>query len=778
MANYETLKSAIQQVIKTNGNNEITGALLQQSLLAMINSLGSGYQFAGIAVPATNPGTPDGRVFYIASKNGTYANFNSNVINDEIAILKFDGAWTKENIDLSMIKNRLIKLKFMATSGSLENGEYGYRTDTKKIRYNDNGTVVDVPFYPGAIYTYNNELYVYNGDTLVMSFDISMVQDDYNKTENLSIHNRSAIIATRDNIDMYQSDVNSGIRLHIGTLVTSTTGKDDFTNTKRATTCYLRPPFYIKVAIGYKLRYICRYNYINGEISYKTGGDIFLSQKQEYGVRENDGYLYKIIINKNDDTQVISENELPTIIDTFNGRVDEEISNVNALKNVVDSLQIAVEKLTAQIKIESGGLETYSPGGVLALSQRARTVNYIPTPFAIELNSGFLTRVVNKYSRNTHQYVSTELIRVTQYSILNDDGYDYRIVFQKDDDTQTITDSELETIVKSYKDADKLQLEKTIDDASRRYPSIYVSGLNLSKYPNYASIISDYDAMVAQYPNFISKNTLGQTAQGTPLVEYVLTSGAYNIAGQRGTRDTQIAKKKMLLMTGVHGYEPGSVMSTLTMVREYIGGNSVLSKLRNFELHIVPCVNPDGYNAGTRYNANGVDINRNFNENWQLSGEGTAYYSGPSAASENETQIIQAWIDDNTDALFVIDFHQSSFNNEVACLGYTVLYTTPGEDAFKKRFLLSMRNIANLLIKERGVAYDSIFGYTYNEPVTMHGLSNGYIAKKGLPGGCLEVPENVASSGINSVKTIAVGADIIGNLLLGWYELYNIGNNE
>lgn len=59
MANYETLKSAIQQVVKTNGNQEITGALLQQSLFAMINSLGAGYQFIGIATPAPSTATPN-----------------------------------------------------------------------------------------------------------------------------------------------------------------------------------------------------------------------------------------------------------------------------------------------------------------------------------------------------------------------------------------------------------------------------------------------------------------------------------------------------------------------------------------------------------------------------------------------------------------------------------------------------------------------------------------------------------------------------------------------
>ena len=100
MANYESLKAAIQDVVKTNGNNEITGALLQQSLLAMINSLGTGYQFMGVAVltpTATNPGTPDQNVFYIASESGTYSNFGGLSVSDgEVAILKYNGTWTKE----------------------------------------------------------------------------------------------------------------------------------------------------------------------------------------------------------------------------------------------------------------------------------------------------------------------------------------------------------------------------------------------------------------------------------------------------------------------------------------------------------------------------------------------------------------------------------------------------------------------------------------------------------------------------------------------------------
>ena len=93
MANYATLISAIQSVITANGNNEITGPILQQTLVSIINSLGSGYQFIGIATPSTTPGTPDQRVFYIGSA-GTYPNFGPAVVPDgNMGIFYYDSGW-------------------------------------------------------------------------------------------------------------------------------------------------------------------------------------------------------------------------------------------------------------------------------------------------------------------------------------------------------------------------------------------------------------------------------------------------------------------------------------------------------------------------------------------------------------------------------------------------------------------------------------------------------------------------------------------------------------
>lgn len=94
MAQNNTLKEAIRSAIKENGNNEITGALLQQVLLSMVNSLGVGYMYMGMATPATNPGTPDQNVFYFATEAGTYSNFGGIVLSgQEFATLYWDGEW-------------------------------------------------------------------------------------------------------------------------------------------------------------------------------------------------------------------------------------------------------------------------------------------------------------------------------------------------------------------------------------------------------------------------------------------------------------------------------------------------------------------------------------------------------------------------------------------------------------------------------------------------------------------------------------------------------------
>ena len=79
--NYTNLKEAVAAVIKTNGNQEITGAVLQNVLSTIITTMGTGRTFVGVATPTTkaiNP-LPDGNVFYLTSGSGYYVDFNVTV---------------------------------------------------------------------------------------------------------------------------------------------------------------------------------------------------------------------------------------------------------------------------------------------------------------------------------------------------------------------------------------------------------------------------------------------------------------------------------------------------------------------------------------------------------------------------------------------------------------------------------------------------------------------------------------------------------------------------
>ena len=106
MGNYEELKAAVSSVIKTNGNQEITGQVLQNTLTTLISQVGANATFAGIATPDTAPGTPDQNVFYIAGKSGTYVNFDNIVIPEgKVAILSNkNGYWVRQYTDIAAQK--------------------------------------------------------------------------------------------------------------------------------------------------------------------------------------------------------------------------------------------------------------------------------------------------------------------------------------------------------------------------------------------------------------------------------------------------------------------------------------------------------------------------------------------------------------------------------------------------------------------------------------------------------------------------------------------------
>ena len=156
MANYATLKAAIEAVIKQNGNNEITGDILQSVLLSMVSSLGANYQFVGVATPETNPGTPDQNVFYFAAKPGTYTNFNGMIVdNGEVALFKWNGSWTKETSGAASESELLRQTKDVASNDLVLRSfsaaqRFGGTIDSSgKWRNTDTGKHIIVPVSAG-----------------------------------------------------------------------------------------------------------------------------------------------------------------------------------------------------------------------------------------------------------------------------------------------------------------------------------------------------------------------------------------------------------------------------------------------------------------------------------------------------------------------------------------------------------------------------------------------------------------------------------------------------
>lgn len=136
------LKAAIAAAIKANGNNEITGAIMQIVLNTIVSNVGASRTFVGIANENTNPGTPDGNVFYIAYKAGNYVNFqalesNLTVKPGELAIL-YNGTNNWGKFVIGMSSDGVIALANTINQINAT-GRYAY-TDTDIVKGSNTGS--------------------------------------------------------------------------------------------------------------------------------------------------------------------------------------------------------------------------------------------------------------------------------------------------------------------------------------------------------------------------------------------------------------------------------------------------------------------------------------------------------------------------------------------------------------------------------------------------------------------------------------------------------------
>ena len=197
-----------------------------------------------------------------------------------------------------------------------------------------------------------------------------------------------------------------------------------------------------------------------------------------------------------------------------------------------------------------------------------------------------------------------------------------------------------------------------------------------------------------------------------------------------------------MITASAHGTErsPGlSVYDFCKQLCERWEQDEILEFIRfNVDLYIIPIVNPSGWNNKTYYNSNGVNINRNYPANWKETTyeSGSTEYSGPSAASEIETQIVMNVMNTFKPNL-VIDFHNMYFRD-----GYISFVNTLNEE---------FSNVGNRVIGSVGRNFKKRYDWMPQDDDHKWGYagspSNGtfgrYACQIGIPGGTLEVIRGV-----------------------------------
>jgi murein peptide amidase A len=119
------------------------------------------------------------------------------------------------------------------------------------------------------------------------------------------------------------------------------------------------------------------------------------------------------------------------------------------------------------------------------------------------------------------------------------------------------------------------------------------------------------------------KIILGTSVRGRPIVARLL-----------GDPD---AARPLLVVGAIHGDEPAGIA-----IARDLGSDP---PPRSGLIVTIPDLNPDGVAEGTRQNARGVDLNRNFPWRWQhLEHLGDPQYSGPHPLSEPESRIARSLI--------------------------------------------------------------------------------------------------------------------------------------
>lgn len=127
-------------------------------------------------------------------------------------------------------------------------------------------------------------------------------------------------------------------------------------------------------------------------------------------------------------------------------------------------------------------------------------------------------------------------------------------------------------------------------------------------FHTYDTLTAELKTLADKYPSLATLHTAGKTVRGREMWYLRITA-----------KDVQTeSKPKLLYISSMHGDEVTGKEMMVYLIREILstyGTNQRITNLVNHnELFIMPSMNPDGTEMSQRFNANGVDLNRDFPE--------------------------------------------------------------------------------------------------------------------------------------------------------------------
>ena len=125
-------------------------------------------------------------------------------------------------------------------------------------------------------------------------------------------------------------------------------------------------------------------------------------------------------------------------------------------------------------------------------------------------------------------------------------------------------------------------------------------------YPAYGDLCTTLDTLAQTYPLICRVSDAGFSAEGRALKTVTISDHP----------DQREAEPALTLVSTLHGNEPVGTALLLELIRylveRYDTDSRVKALVDSHEIRLLPLANPDGYETGDRYNAQGLDLNRNF----------------------------------------------------------------------------------------------------------------------------------------------------------------------